>query len=98
MDACLVDRGLVDDPRVSPIRKAARLPPTHIAVGDADPLIEDAEKLRVALTRAGQVHDYQVYADMPHAFMQMEFLGSAGKALTQMCGFLHGVSQMPKTA
>ncbi len=93
MDAYLPDRGLVNDPRVSPLRRAARLPPAHIAVGDADPLIEDAEKLRAVLARAGQVHDFHIYEDMPHAFVQMEFLGSALTSLARMCEFLHEVCQ-----
>ena len=89
IDAYLDSRDLVDDPRVSPILKAASLPPAHIAVGSADPLIEDAEALRAKLARSGIVHDYQVYADMPHAFMQMEFLSDARPAISRMCEFLH---------
>jgi acetyl esterase len=93
MDAYLGGRDLVRDPRVSPLVKAASLPPAHIAVGTADPLIEDAEALRAALARAGRVHDYQVYPDMPHAFMQMEFLSEARPAIERMCRFLHEVAE-----
>ncbi len=93
MDAYLSDRALASDPRVSPLRKAASLPPAHIAVGDADPLIEDAEKLRAALARAGRVHEFHVYEDMPHAFAQMELLDSARQAQVRLCAFLHEVSQ-----
>ena len=98
MDAYLSDRALASDPRVSPLRKAASLPPTHIAVGAADPLIEDAERLRAALARAGRVHDFHVYEDMPHAFAQMEILGDARQAQARMCEFLHEVSQPPGSA
>ena len=91
VDAYLGARDLVRDPRVSPVLKAAVLPPAHIAVGSADPLIEDAEKLRAALARAGRVHDFQVYEDMPHAFAQMEFLDDALPAIQRMCRFLHEV-------
>ena len=80
---------LVNDPRVSPIIKAANLPPAHIAVGSADPLIEDADALRAALASAGKVHDYHVYEDMPHAFMQMEFLPDARASINRMTDFLH---------
>ncbi|MEQ8860433.1 MAG: alpha/beta hydrolase fold domain-containing protein [Pseudomonadales bacterium] len=81
--------GLVQDPRVSPIVKAGVLPPAHIAVGSADPLIEDAEALRAKLARRGKVHDYRVYEDMPHAFMQMEFFDEAQRAIRAMTDFLH---------
>lgn len=87
------EHSLIKDPRVSPILKAADLPPAHIAVGSADPLIEDAEALRAALAHAGKRHDYQVYEDMPHAFMQMEFLPAAQTAIRRMCRFLrHAVA------
>ena len=89
MDAYLGGRALIRDPRVSPVVKAANLPPAHIAVGSADPLIEDAEALRAVLARTGRVHDYHVYADMPHAFMQMEFLSDALPAIERKCRFLH---------
>ena len=85
------EQSLVKDPRVSPILKAADLPPAHIAVGSADPLMEDADALRSALTRAGNVHEYQVYEDMPHAFMQMEFLPAARTGIRRMALFLHQI-------
>ena len=83
------EEALVGDPRVSPIVSATKLPPAHIAVGSADPLIEDAQTLRAALARAGKVHDFQVYEDMPHAFMQMEFLPDARQSVRRMTDFLH---------
>ncbi len=83
------ERDLVKDPRVSPIVKAANLPPAYIVVGSADPLIEDADALRAALARAGNVHEYHVYEDMPHAFMQMEFLPDARPSIRRMTDFLH---------
>ena len=82
----------IADPRVSPILKATSLPPTHIAVGTGDPLIEDAEALRSVLARAGKVHDYCLYEEMPHAFMQMEFLPDARRAIRRMTDFLHECS------
>lgn len=89
VDAYLGDAaGLARDPRVSPIVKAVALPPAHIAVGSADPLIEDAEALRAKLARAGKVHDYRVYEDMPHAFMQMEFFDEAQRSIRAMTDFL----------
>ena len=81
-------RKLAKDPRVSPILKAARLPPAHIVVGSADPLVEDAQALRSALAKAGSVHELQVYEDMPHAFMQMELLPDARLSVRRMADFL----------
>ena len=69
--------------------KASKLPPAHIVVGSADPLIEDADALRAALARVGNVHEYHVYEDMPHAFMQMEFLPDARAGIARMTDFLH---------
>jgi acetyl esterase len=92
VDAYLSARDQIADPRVSPVLKSASLPPAHIAVGSADPLIDDAEALSAALARAGRVHDFHVYADMPHAFAQMEFLDDALPAIQRMCRFLHEVS------
>ena len=80
---------LVDDARVSPLVSAARLPPAYIAVGSADPLIEDSGALRSVLAKAGKPHDYHVYEDMPHAFMQMEFLPGVQSSIKNMTDFLH---------
>ncbi len=80
---------LVNDPRVSPLINAARLPPTHIAVGSADPLIDDSGALRSVLAKAGKIHDYHIYEDMPHAFMQMEFLPAFQPSIKKMTDFLH---------
>lgn len=89
MTAYLGDsRDLITDPRVSPIGKASQLPPAFVAIGSDDPLIEDAEALRTKLEAAGVIHDYRVYPDMPHAFMQIELLGGALPAIDQLCAFL----------
>ncbi len=94
VDAYLGDApGLTADPRVSPILKAGALPPAHIAVGSADPLIEDAEALRARLARAGKVHDFRVYQDMPHAFMQVELFDEAAASIHAMARFLHEMVQ-----
>ena len=88
VDAYLGDQSqLVNDPRVSPLLRAEHLPPAHIAIGDDDDLLEDSEALRAALARAGNVHDYQVYPDMPHAFAQMDFLAEAEESIRRMTGF-----------
>ncbi len=79
---------LNQDPRVSPMVKAQLLPPAHIAVGDDDPLVEDAQALHNKLNRHHVVNELKVYPDMPHAFAQMEFLDPARPAIEAMCGFL----------
>jgi acetyl esterase len=46
------------DPRVSPLHAAAKLPPSHIVCGTADPLVEQARALRAALEEADVAHEY----------------------------------------
>ncbi len=82
---------LIDDARVSPLQRATHLPPAHIAIGDADDLLEDSEALRASLARAGKVHDYHVYEDMPHAFAQMDFLPEADECVRRMANFFKAV-------
>ncbi len=76
------------DPQVSPLRAAARLPPSHIVVGGADPLSIQAEALVKALAVAGVPYEYFVDAGMPHGYMQMEFLPAARPAIERMVAFL----------
>jgi len=89
-------RHLVDDPRVSPILQAAKLPPAYIGIGSEDELIEDAENLKAQLLAAGKKFDYQVYRGMPHAFSQMEFLPAAKSSINDMTDFLH--KTLPETS
>ena len=37
-------RQLLHDPRLSPLYAAAKLPPSHVVVGSADPLVAQAEQ------------------------------------------------------
>ena len=76
------------DPRVSPLRAAAQLPPSHIVCGTADPLIEQARALRDALARAGVAHEYVEDAGMPHGYVQLEMLPAARPAIERMVKFL----------
>jgi acetyl esterase len=79
---------LVRDPRVSPLHAAAKLPPSHIVCGTADPLIAQARALREALVRARVTHEYVEDAGMPHGYVQMEFLPAARPAIERMSKFL----------
>jgi acetyl esterase len=79
---------LLRDPRVSPLHAAAKLPPSHVVVGSADPLAAQAEALARALTAAGVPHEHVVDAGMPHGYAQMEFLPAARPALERMVAFL----------
>jgi acetyl esterase len=79
---------LLRDPRVSPLFSAAKLPPSHVVVGSADPLAGQAEALVKALAQAGVPHEHFVDADMPHGYAQMEFLPAARPAIERMIAFL----------
>jgi acetyl esterase len=79
---------LLADPRVSPVHAAGRLPPSHVVVGSADPLVAQADALVAALRRAGIAHEHVVDAGMPHGYAQMEFLPPARTAIDRMIAFL----------
>jgi acetyl esterase/lipase len=76
------------DPRVSPLHAAAKLPPSHIVCGTADPLVEQARALRAALEEADVAHEYFEDEGMPHGYMQMEFLPATRPAIDRMIAFL----------
>jgi monoterpene epsilon-lactone hydrolase len=67
---------------------AAKLPPSHVVVGSADPLAAQAEALVNALAAAGVPHEHFVDAGMPHGYAQLEFLPAARPAIERMLGFL----------
>jgi acetyl esterase len=79
---------LLADPRVSPLHEAAKLPPSHVVCGTADPLVAQAKTLVEALARAGVDHEYFEVEGMHHAFVQMEFLPQAREAIDRMTAFL----------
>jgi acetyl esterase len=76
------------DPRVSPLHAAEKLPPSHIVVGSADPLVAQAEALARALEAAGVPFEHHVDEGMPHGYAQMEFLPAARPAIDRMVEFL----------
>ncbi len=77
------------DPRVSPLRAAAKLPPSHIVCGTADPLVLQARALRDALVAVGAAHEYFEDDAMPHGYAQMEMLPAARPAIERMLKFLN---------
>lgn len=79
------------DPRVSPLRAAGSLPPSHVVVGGADPLAAQASALVAALEREGVEHELFVDEGMPHGYVQMEFLAPARPAIDRMIAFLRRV-------
>ena len=79
---------LLADPRVSPLHEAAKLPPSHVVCGTADPLVAQARTLVEALEKAGVDHEHVEIENMPHAFVQMEFLPQAKEAIDRMTAFL----------
>jgi acetyl esterase len=82
------DDALLRDPRVSPLHAAARLPPSHVVVGGADPLVAQTEALVKALAAAGVEYEHFVDTGMPHGYAQMEFLPGARPAIDRMVEFL----------
>lgn len=76
------------DPRVSPIHVADKLPPAHIVCGTADPLLEHAAALAEKLEAAGIPFERRDIEDMPHGFMQMEFLAPTRESIDRMLEFL----------
>jgi acetyl esterase len=79
---------LLADPRVSPLHAAHRLPPSHVLVGTADPLVRQAESLAKALAAADVDHEHHVDHGMPHGYVQMEFMAPTRPAIERMLDFL----------
>ena len=79
---------LLSDPRVSPLHAADLLPPCHVMVGSADPLVAQAESLVAALAEAGIDHEHCVDELMPHGYAQFEMLPAARTAIDRMLEFL----------
>jgi acetyl esterase len=84
------DRGqeLLEDPRVSPLHGAAKLPPVHVLCGTGDPLLAQAQALVEKLREAGVEHEHVEIPDMPHGFAQMEFFPQARQTIDEMAAFL----------
>ncbi len=76
------------NPKASPLHAAARLLPSHIVVGGADPLSVQAEALVKALATGGVSYEHFVDAGMPHGYVQMEHLPAARPAIERMVAFL----------
>lgn len=82
------DDALLNDPRVSPLQAAAYLPPSHLVVGTADPLVVQSRALAARLQGAGVPHELFVDEGMPHGYAQMEFLAPTRPAIDRMIAFL----------
>jgi acetyl esterase len=80
---------LLRDPRVSPVHSAGLLPPCHVMVGGADPLVGQAEALVAELEKTGVEHEYFVDEMMPHGYAQFEMLPAARPAIDRMIAFLN---------
>lgn len=76
------------DARVSPLHAASKLPPSYVVCGEADPLVAQAEALAGALAAAGVTHEHETIPQMPHGFIQMEFLPPARATIDAMVKFL----------
>ena len=82
------DAARLRDPRVSPVHAAAKLPPSFLVVGIADPLRTHQAALAAALARAGVAHENVVLEGLPHGFVQWEFLPAARETIDRMARFL----------
>lgn len=76
------------DPRLSPLHAAAKLPPSHVVCGTADPLLAQAKTLVERLQGAGVEHEYVEVENMPHGYVQMEFFPQARESIDAMVAFL----------
>jgi acetyl esterase len=82
--------GLLNDPRVSPIRaiKPGAMPPSFIIAGTADGIVGESRMIAEAMNRAGIENELHIMEDMPHAFMQMTELAACRDGLRRMFDFL----------
>lgn len=78
----------IEDPRVSPLTGAAKLPPSFVLIGTQDPLLTNSRLLRDALTSAGVRHEYHEVGGAPHGFVQMEFVSGSRRSIERMTRFL----------
>jgi acetyl esterase len=80
----------LEDPRVSPIRaiKPGAMPPSFIIAGTADGIVGESRTIAEAMNRAGIENELQIFADMPHAFLQMTELTACREGLRLMFDFL----------
>jgi len=76
------------DPRISPVHGAAKLPPSHIVCGAADPLAAQAQALAERLAKAGVEYEQFIVDAMPHGYVQMEFFPQARESIDRMAAFL----------
>jgi acetyl esterase len=69
------------------------LPPFFIAVGALDPLVEDSQRLAVALRRRAVVVEARSYPGEGHAFQLLPWRGQAGECWRNAFAFLetHGL-------
>ena len=81
-------QSLLRDPRVSPVQGAAKLPPSFLVCGTADPLLAHQNALVAELVKAKIPHEAVVLDGMPHGFVQMEFLPQALESVRKMTAFL----------
>lgn len=73
-----------NDWRVAPLQASlAGLPPTHLAIGKLDPLLDDNERLATALTAAGVTCRLIRYNGLVHGFIRYgRFVASVRRAIS----------------
>jgi acetyl esterase len=61
----------------------AGLPPTHLAIGRLDPLLDDNERLAAELTAAGVACRLMSYDGLVHGFIRYgQFVASVRRAIS----------------
>lgn len=89
---------LLEDPRVSPLKSADKLPPSYVAVGSADSLCrQQSADLVTALRMASIPHEYTVIEGLPHGFITFEALyPEVRNSIKKMVAFLN--EHLPSSA
>lgn len=76
------------NPGLAPDRLLVGLPSTHIVVGGLDPLLDDAIDFSTRLRRLGKPVTLSVYRNLPHGFINFDFVPEARiavQAIFDMC-------------
>ena len=76
------------NPGLAPDELLEGLPSTHIVVGGLDPLLDDAIDFSTRLRRLGKSVSLSVYRNLPHGFINFDFVPEARvavQAIFEMC-------------
>lgn len=80
------------DSRVSPLYAPVAWPAMYLGVGDHDPLLAESQRLHEELVRRDVRHEFDVFPDLPHSYIQLPGSPAYPRALERLIGFLLGES------